>query len=303
MAKVLFTQDGVKLIPALTEVRASYDAESAEIDVASNASWEVTKVSEADWFTIDTPSGTNDGTIKISFTKNEGESIRKASILLKSISANPDDAVVEKEIVIKQGYKVAPVRVMANDDMIASWESDWANAPTYTKNVGILFNAKARLHNGSMAFGEYTFRWSDLQSDPANGGPRVRHWFCFGESAELKFDIRPSDGKCSFDVNAAGDGNKPSLDSFSDLDFTQPVEITYRFERNGVTGTFGEEEVEYCHITYLVNGKVANTFDTGPTLLRSIYFGSNINMYIGCDTAGSAVLEWYEYTAPLEWDD
>ena len=43
-------------------------------------------------------------------------------------------------------------------------------------------------------------------------------------------------------------------------------------------------------------------------MLRSVKYGTKINMYIGCDQVsgadpGSAVLEWYEYTAPMNWDE
>ena len=302
MATVKFTQDGVQLVPDALEIRAGYDQTSAQVGLTANAKWQVVKGADnADWFTIDTPTGEGTGTIKLTLTQNDGTSIRKSSILVRNVSTNPDDPVVEKEVVIKQGYKVEPVRVIANDDMAASWTSDWANAPVYVKDVGLRFDSKCRL-NKSMPFGDYTFHWSAIDS-----GARVRHWFCFDESAELKFDIRPADNKFSFDINAAGDGNKPDLGSYTGVDFTQAIECTYKFDRNGVRGVFVKNEenldVEYCHITYYVNGEVAASFDTGPKMLRSIYYGSNINMYIGVQDIGSAILEWYEYTAPLDWDE
>ena len=131
-----------------------------------------------------------------------------------------------------------------------------------------------------MPFGTYTFRWSGFTADPAGAeGLRCRHWFCFPESAELKFDIRPVDGKISFDFNVAGDGNKPSIDAYTNVDFTQPIEITYKFDPSGA---------EYCKVN---------------KLLRSVKWGQDINMYFGADKSGSAILEWYEYTAPLNWDE
>jgi hypothetical protein len=146
-----------------------------------------------------------------------------------------------------------------------------------------------------MPFGTYTFRWSNFTADPAGAeGLRCRHWFCFPESCELKFDIRPVDGKISFDFNVAGDGNKPSIDAYTNVDFTQPIEITYKFDPSGS---------EYCKVTYLVNGVVAGTFETSEKLLRSVKWGQSVNMYFGADKSGSAILEWYEYTAPLDWDE
>ena len=294
-AKILFTQDGVQLVPAVTEVRAGFDQLSSELEITSNTDWVVVKASESDdWFTLENASGTGNGTVKINFTQNNDEGLRKAEVIVKNVVANPEDFQVEKTIVVKQAYKIEPVRVVVDNDELSLWKSDWANAPTYAKGVGTTFVGKARL-NRSMAFGSYTFRWSNFVTDPELGGPRIRHWFCFAESCELKADIRPADVKVSFDFNAAGDGNKPSLNSYTAIDdWTQPIELTIKFDPSGA---------EHCHVTYLVNGVEAGSFDTAPDLLRSVTWNAGINMYFGVDVAGSALCEWYEYTAPMNWDE
>ena len=298
VALIKFTQDGVQLVPLAEEIRAGYDQLSAELEVLSNAQWTVTKESEADdWFQILTPSGEGDGKIQLSFTQNNEDGLRAAVIILKNVVAHEGDYAAVKEITVKQAYKITPVRVLFNADELGSWSSDWTNAPSYSKDLGgTLFTAKARLHNGSKPFGTYTFHWSHIEQNPASETTvRVRHWFCFDEGAELKADIRPGDGKVSFDFNAAGDGNKPSISGFTDLDFTQPVEFTFKFDPSGAN---------HCHVTYLVNGVVAGSFDTSESLLRTVTWGTNINMYLGVDNegSGSAVLEWYEYTAPMNWE-
>ena len=296
MATVKFTQDGVQLVPAANEIRAGYDQFSASVEIVANAKWQVVKgPDDAEWFTIDTPSGEGNGTITLTLTQNDGSSIRKSSILIRNVSSDPNDPVIEKEVLVKQAYKVEPKRYIVDDDQMGNWDLEWTNKPVYTKDVGTLFVAQSRLHKSGMPFGTYTFRWSNFTVDPvAAEGVRARHWFCFDEGAELKFDIRPVDGKISFDVNAAGDNNKPSIDAYTAVDFTQPIEITYKFDPSGT---------EYCKVTYLVNGEVAATFETSETLLRTVKWGSNINMYFGVDKSGSAVCEWYEYTAPLNWDE
>ena len=294
-AKILFTQDGVQLVPAVTEVRAGFDQLSSELEITSNTDWVVVKASESDdWFTLENASGKGSGTVKIHFTQNNDEGLRKAEVIVKNVVANPEDFQVEKTIVVKQAYKIEPVRVVVDNDELSLWKSDWANAPTYAKGVGTTFVGTARL-NRSMAFGSYTFRWSNFVTDPELGGPRIRHWFCFNESCELKADIRPADVKVSFDFNAAGDGNKPSLNSYTAIDdWTQPIELTIKFDPSGA---------EHCHVTYLVNGVEAGSFDTAPDLLRSVTWNAGINMYFGVDVAGSALCEWYEYTAPMNWDE
>ena len=299
VALIKFTQDGVQLVPLAEEIRAGYDQLSAELEVLSNAQWTVTKESAADdWFEILTPTGEGDGKIQLSFTQNDTEGLRSAVIILKNVVAHEDDFAAVKEIKVKQAYKITPVRVMFNTDELGAWSSDWTNAPTYSKDLGgTLFNAKARLHNGSKPFGTYTFHWSNITQNPASeSGVRVRHWFCFDEGCELKADIRPADGKVSFDFNAAGDGNKPSIDGFTALDFTQPVEFTFKFDPSGSN---------FCHVTYLVNGVEAGSFDSSESLLRTVTWGTNFNVYIGVDNenSGSAVLEWYEYTPAMNWED
>ena len=297
VAVINFTQDGVQLVPLAEEIRAGYDQLSAELEVLSNTQWTVTKESETDdWYQIVTPTGSGDGKIQLSFTQNDTENLRTAVIILRNVKANPDDFQVEKEITVKQAYRIEPKRVYMNNDEMGSWSSDWTNAPVVIKDVGAQFNAKSRIHNGSMPFGTYTFHWSAITQNPASEtGVRVRHWFCFDEGCELKADIRPGDGKVSFDFNTANDGNKPSLDGFTALDFTQPVEFTFKFDPSGPN---------HCHVTYLVNGVEAGSFDTAEDMLRTVIWGKNINMYLGVDNenSGSAILEWYEYTAPMNWE-
>lgn len=294
MAYIKFTQDGVQLVPAANEIRAGFDQLSSELEITANAKWTVEKTSDTDdWFTIDTPTGDGSGTIRLTLTKNEGTVMRKSSIVVKNVVANEDDAQVEKEIVVKQAYEITPVRHILDNDELSVWKSDWANTPVYTKDVGTLFTAKARL-NRSMVFGSYTFRWSSLSP-----GARVRHWFCFSDGIELKCDIRPASAKVSFDFNSSSSGvsTKPSLSAYTDVDFSQPVELTYKFDPQGS---------QYCHVTYLVNGVEAASFDTSAEVLHTVTWGASINMYIGCDEEGegsSAICEWYEYTAPMNWDE
>lgn len=296
-AKIVFTQDGVQLVPLAEEIRAGYDQADAELDVISNTKWVAVKDAETDdWFDIVNGTGEGNGTIKLSFKQNEGEGLRKANIILKNVVSGEGEYQAEKTIVVKQAYKIDPVRVEMNADELSLWKSDWANTPVVIKGVGTQFTAKARLNRSSMPFGSYTFHWSAIEQNPASeAGVRVRHWFCYSEGCELKADIRPADGKVSYDFNTANDGNKPSLDGYTDLDFTQPVEITYKFDPSGAN---------HCHVTYLVNGNVSGSFDTAEDMLSTVTWGASINMYIGVDNEGSgtAILEWYEYTAPMEWE-
>ncbi|MBQ9463475.1 MAG: BACON domain-containing protein [Bacteroidales bacterium] len=294
---VKVTQDGVQLDPDTFEIRAGFDQLSVELSVVSNARWTAEKGGE-DWFEIVNPDGHDgDDVLKLTLKDNSaGSAMRKSTITLKTVAANPGDAVAVKDIVLKQAYPISPVRKLMDNDEMGAWKSDWANPPAYTKDVGTLFSAKARLNQGDMPFGTYTFRWSNIA-----GGSRVRHWFCFSDGIEFKVDVRPIDGKISFDFNASGSGKsgKPSLDGYTAVDFSKPIEITYKFDPSGA---------DYCHVTYLCNGVEMGSFDTSDDILHTCKWGSKINMYIGNDQVsgqdpGTAVLEWYEFTAPMNWDE
>ena len=298
-AVVKIIQDGVQLDPETFEIRVGYDQLSASLNVVSNGSWTAEKQSASDdWYTIVNPSGhTGDGTINITLTENTNSSaLRKSAIVLKSVPTEPDDPVVEKTVELKQAYPIAPQRIMMDNDELGAWKSDKGIDPVYQDGVGVLFGNQTsdiycRLNQGGKPFGSYTFHWSSIQPTA-----RVRHWFCFSEGCELKVDIRPASAKISFDFNTANDGNKPSLDAYTNVDFTKPVEVTYKFDPSGA---------EHCHVTYLVNGEVAGVFDTAPDMLSTVLWGANINMYLGVAAdgePGSAVLEWYEYTEAMDWD-
>ena len=302
-AMIKLTQDGVQLDPESFEIRAGYDQLSAYLNVVSNGSWVAEKQSAADdWYTIDNPTGhTGNGTLNITLTSNDGStSLRKSTIVLKSIPLEEGDPVIEKPIELKQAYPIAPVRKVMDNEEISAWKSDKGIDPVYTSGVGTLFGSQSgdvycRLNQGGMPFGTYTFRWSSIGATA-----RVRHWFCYSKSAELKVDIRPASSKISFDFNAPdGDSSqKPAIASeyTTGLDFSKPMEITYKFDPAGAG---------YCHITYLCNGVEMASFDTSASTMCTTTWGAEINMYIGVAAEGdasSAVLEWYEYTASVDWD-
>lgn len=296
VAAIKFTQDGVQLVLDGEELRAGYDQASGDLGITSNTKWVVSKVSAADdWFDIVTPTGEGNGKIQLSFTQNDGDALRKAEISVKNVVEHEGDYQVEKIIVVKQAYKIDPIRKEFDNDELSLWKSDWANAPVYTKGVGTLFTAKARL-NRSMSFGTYTFRWSNI-SDMAY----VRHWFCFSDGIEIKANIRPGSQKVAFEFNASSSGasDKPSISSFTNVeDWTAPIEFTCKFDPSGAN---------FCHVTFLVNGVEAGSFDTSEKILHTVTWGSSINMYVGVQdeegqTGNSAVCEWYEYVAPMNWE-
>ena len=95
---------------------------SATIDVSSNVSWTVTKT-DGDWVTLNTTSGSNDGTLELDFSANESSENRTATF---KISGNG----VEKTFTLTQGGVVDGAQETTLS--FVGWEfdgaSDWASA-------------------------------------------------------------------------------------------------------------------------------------------------------------------------------
>lgn len=78
----------------------SADATSASFDVKSNVEWTVS--TDADWVTLGTTSGSNDGTVSLTLTANEDTSDRTATITVKST-----DNVISQTHTLTQKAKVS----------------------------------------------------------------------------------------------------------------------------------------------------------------------------------------------------
>ena len=296
MYTINYTQDGVQLEPAAVEVRAGYDQSAASIKVVANSKWTATKDNDADdWYTIENPANDGTATLNITLKVNDNTAIRTGHIILKSVAANPGDFVAEKVIAIKQAYKIEPVRIYMDNDEMGKWKSDKTYTPVWTKGVGTLFPAYARLNNGDMPFGSYKFRWSGITAS-AN----VRHWFCYGDGQEIKFNLNATDKAVKFSFNASSSGvsGKPDMvSSVEGMDPALPHEIAIKFDPSGA---------EYCHVSFFLDGVEIASFDSSESVMHKVLWGASVNMYIGVDEVAavdSAVLEWYEYTQPTNWDE
>lgn len=289
--KIHITQDGVQLDPETFEIRVGYNELSASLNVVCNTKWTAEKGGTEDWYSIDNPDGHDgDGVLKITLTDNsDATAVRKGSILLKTIAANPGDPVAQKEITIKQAYPLSPVRVYVDKAEISEWKSDKGEDPVYLDGVGTSF-AKgplgyARL-NRSMPAGSYSFHWKNFGAEV-----RVRHWFCYSDGQEIKFDLK-ADGTTSISFNNGSSAKPSDSGSLSGIDMNTDHIMSYVFSQEG----------KYCHVSLQVDGQEAFGFSSSASVMNMVTWGTSINMYIGVET-GSAVLDWYEYTPPFSWDE
>ena len=290
-AMIFITQDGVQLDPETFEIHAGYNELSASLNVVCNTKWKAEKGGTEDWYSIDNPDGHDgDGVLKITLTDNsDATAVRKGSILLKTIAANPGDAVAEKEITIKQAYPLSPIRVYVDKAEISEWKSDKGEDPVYLDGEGTSF-AKgplgyARL-NRSMPAGSYSFHWKNFGAEV-----RVRHWFCYSDGQEIKFDLK-ADGTTSISFNNGSSAKPTGSGSLSGIDMNTDHIMSYVFSQEG----------KYCHVSLQVDGQEAFGFSSSASVMNMVTWGTSINMYIGVET-GSAVLDWYEYTPPFSWDE
>lgn len=291
--EIHFTQDGVQIDPERSELRLGYDQKSVDVAIVSNAKWKALKDNENDdWYTIENPENNGSATIHIKLNKNEGTALRKANIIIESIAENPEDFTAKRTVTLKQAYYIAPVRHLLDNEEMSLWKSDKEKTPVYTKGVGTYFENYARLNRNPMPFGNYKFSWTSI--DPA---ARIRHWFCYGDGQELKFNYVGQDKEVAIDFNGSSSGvsGKPAdiVDSYP-MEAAGTHTFELRFDPSGET---------YCRMTYFVDDVEISSFESSDAVMHKVTYGAEINMYVGVDTGGSAVCEWYEYTAPVNWDE
>lgn len=102
------------------------DATSASFAVKSNVDWTVS--TDAGWVTLGTTSGSNDGTVALSFTANAGEADRTATIMVKSA----DDAISQTYTLIQKAKASSSVKTLlfsegfgSNTSSARAWKDEY----------------------------------------------------------------------------------------------------------------------------------------------------------------------------------
>ena len=114
----------ITLTPESGSVAA--DATSASFAVKSNVDWTVS--TDASWVTLGTTSGSNDGTVALSFTANAGEADRTATVTVKSA----DDAISQTYTLIQKAKASSSVKTLLfsegfgkNTSSARAWKDDY----------------------------------------------------------------------------------------------------------------------------------------------------------------------------------
>lgn len=114
----------ITLTPESGSVAA--DATSASFAVKSNVDWTVS--TDAGWVTLGTTSGSNDGTVALSFTTNAGEADRTATVTVKSA----DDAISQTYTLTQKAKASSSVKSLLfsegfgnNTNSARAWKDDY----------------------------------------------------------------------------------------------------------------------------------------------------------------------------------
>ena len=114
----------ITLTPESGSVAA--DATSASFAVKSNVDWTVS--TDAGWVTLGATSGSNDGTVALSFTANAGEADRTATVTVKSA----DDAISQTYTLIQKAKAPSSVKTLLfsegfgkNTSSARAWKDDY----------------------------------------------------------------------------------------------------------------------------------------------------------------------------------
>ncbi len=113
-------------------ISVASDATSASFDVTANVDWTVS--TDADWVTLGTKSGSNDGTVKLSFSANDTDSDRTATITVKSV-----EGTIIKPFSLTQ-KKAVSVKTVTYDftkiSGFSKWDSGYSKHEVeYTESV------------------------------------------------------------------------------------------------------------------------------------------------------------------------
>lgn len=286
------TQDGVKLVAEAEQLRVGFEGGETSMKIESNAKWKVTRDNEDDtWFTIGTTSGEGDGTLTLTLEKNTFSFLRMADIVIETVPDETDGYVARRIVTLKQAYEVLPVRNAMNNAEYLGWR-DTDNGYDGTVEVvenGLKFNAPARIKH-SMPFGTYTFCWSGLTE-----ATRIKTWFTLGDHQEIKYDLKCSEKRTSFEFNNDDSAGKPTGLKNKEMESLEGAHtMTVKLDPAGVG---------YCSVTFLLDGEFVASFDSSEKVMNALTWGADFTIYWGAAEGGNPVCEWYEYTAPVDWGD
>lgn len=276
---VACVQDGVLLSPAIPEngkwFVAYKEAQTLEIAVEANSEWTASKDNEEDdWFTITKTSFTNSDKLIISLSEHLGSKVRIGVVVLTS-KAEEGVTPVVKTVKFKQANPQTPVVKEVNQTIIGSYSGPGNLMPgIYKFYLAPMTTKKFKLF----------FIWGDneLRYHIMDGITNLstRPWCA---------DVFDDRGDCRVSV----DTSKPNVLSFN---------IAESIDAKGKAWIFTDWILNDKSIVANISDGIDNAGygDTWQVPWSVAAAGGNFFMSVD---GGSAILEKYEYIAPLVWGD
>lgn len=277
VANVECTQKGIILTPATQSLRALYDDATVTLHVESNGEWMVEKENaEDEWYSFAKAeyNGTED--IVINLQENASSSVLKSTFRITSKAQAGTEPIV-KVVSLKQGNKVEAERHTFVD-------SEWtvaAGKPAFADGVVnfVYEGGNCRISREGMKPGIYKFHISTSSDDA-----QCQLYFLYG-AKEIRWML----------FKGAGENARCGT---SDGGIMQ-----YPFDNKKT-----EYTVEMHVLEGDSNGSMKLEWYLDGVVLRSIpsytgvVYGTNAQIILGV-AKGTAIYDWWEYTAPIEWGD
>lgn len=279
-ASVAVVQDGVQLEPGTTELHAYYNDSRVELNVSANTAWTVTKDdAKAEWFRFENDTFNGNGTLVVLLDQNQSSVMRETTFTLSTISDGGSDPVSVR-ITLKQAWN--NVEHFDFKDNPSGWNTS-VGTPSIGEN-GITFTGRSRYNRPSSRPGTYTFHISHETSDAFS-----TVFLIFG-SQEIRWHLDAASKRTVITLNPGYGGLANTSVPFDPS------------QENEVTMVMTEAESGFMKLEWLLNGEKVTELLTTEGVLSNALWDSNMTVTIGANT-GTVVFAWYEYAAPMVWDE
>ncbi len=280
---ITVAQNGVVLQTTSNEYeyRVFFDTATVTIPITSNGDWTVVKDNEfATWYSFVQESFSGDGDIVINLSQNSSTSTLITSFSIMSVSSDESVTPVVKNIALKQGNEKIVERREFGETEQGNWYTFNEESGYYYDydNEDIIFKGTdaSRVWDNSIPLGLYNFK---IKSMSATAIAKV--WVNHGSKSVCM--MMDTDG---FGLWASG------------ADYVADTAVE-NFMGENVIGidVYSDDDgvLSYdCYLNYeLIHSYSQYSSSSDSTSLPYMIFGSVTN---------TTTFDWYEYTAPIDWN-
>lgn len=298
---VQISQAGVELVPEQTVVKTDFTAKKISINVSSNADWTAVKENpDCQWLSFENATFEGDGTLTVSLTENNGNSIRTAFVLLQTPEVEDAERVV-KTIIIRQAYDPAPEYYEFDEYELGEWiinKPDNNRSSLATVGDDLKIQGAQKIHRYHLPSGNYDFYFKE-----ASSGSMPVIYFQTGE-IDFRWHTKPKEK--TTDLKVIDKGKEKLSGKFNvGFDNSQPH----------VLGVGMSADADgYLVLSWLLDGKILGSYAANGADVQTseILFSKDVefHVFIGAYESGTAnhytVWDAWQYTLPydfIEWGE